>query len=340
MNTGRGLGNARLGTGRITPRTRWLLVAFSLVFLGPLCFVRGNVNAGTTQAEANCGVTSVGFTPLMDLGTGTYKGMSGGLYPSGAKSPPAEYLANGVEAANAVQPLNGEGLPHATRGKIVLLSIGMSNTKLEYEAFRSLAQKDPERDPSVRVINGAQGGQDAPKLLDPNGRYWQRVDGFLSAKNVTPAQVQVVWLKQAVGGETDPFPSDALELKGYLRTIVQNMEDRFPNLRIVYLSSRIYAGYAVTRLNPEPIAYQTGFAVKWLIEEDIETTEVERPWLAWGPYLWADGLQPRSDGLTWACEEMQDDGTHPSPSGQAKVAQMLLDFFKSNVTSASWFMNN
>ena len=32
----------------------------------------------------------------------------------------------------------------------------------------------------------------------------------------------------------------------------------------VYLSSRIYGGWAKVRLNPEPYAYESNFAVKWL----------------------------------------------------------------------------
>lgn len=39
----------------------------------------------------NCDQTSVGFVPLLDLGLGTYKGFTGGLYPNGANQPPARY---------------------------------------------------------------------------------------------------------------------------------------------------------------------------------------------------------------------------------------------------------
>lgn len=117
---------------------------------------------------------------------------------------------------------------------------------------------------------------------------------------------------------------------------------------LVYLSSRIYAGYATSLLNPEPYSYQSGFSIKWLIENQIDGAAdlnfdpargtVEAPWLAWGPYLWADGLTPRSDGLIWECADLRDtDGTHPSASGCRKVADMLLTFFKSEKTAAPWF---
>ena len=32
------------------------------------------------------------------------------------------------------------------------------------------------------------------------------------------------------------------------------------------------------------------------------------PWAAWGPYLWANGTEPRSDGLTWPREDFTGGG--------------------------------
>ena len=43
-----------------------------------------------------------------------------------------------------------------------------------------------------------------------------------------------------------------------------------PNVKLAYLSSRTYGGYATTPLNPEPYAYESGFSVKWLIEGQLK----------------------------------------------------------------------
>ena len=63
------------------------------------------------------------------------------------------------------------------------------------------------------------------------------------------------------------------------------------------------------------------------------------PYLCWGPYLWADGLNPRSDGFTWACSDvLATDFTHPSSTGIGKVADQLLAFFKTDPTATPWFL--
>jgi hypothetical protein len=61
------------------------------------------------------------------------------------------------------------------------------------------------------------------------------------------------------------------------------------------------------------------------------------PWVAWGPYLWADGTTPRSDGLIWQRSDFRSDGTHPSPAGIAKVGTALLTFFLDSPFTRCWF---
>lgn len=96
-------------------------------------------------------------------------------------------------------------------------------------------------------------------------------------------------------------------------------------------------------MNPEPYAYESAFVVRWLIEDQINGEEhlVKSPLLLWGPYLWANGEKGRrTDDLVWRSEDLGPDGTHPSPSGQRKVAELLLKFFKTDPTAKAWFTKN
>jgi hypothetical protein len=138
-----------------------------------------------------------------------------------------------------------------------------------------------------------------------------------------------------------------------MANIARTLKIRYPNIQIVYFSSRIYAGYATTTLNPEPYAYESAFAVKWLVQAQIDQTRTGAvvdpragnldsdsvaPWMVWGPYLWADGLNPRSDGLIWTRADLENDGTHPARSGEEKVGALLLDFLKNEPTARDWFV--
>nr|NIW44804.1 hypothetical protein [Gammaproteobacteria bacterium] len=98
------------------------------------------------------------------------------------------------------------------------------------------------------------------------------------------------------------------------------------------------------------MAFETGFAVKWLIEQQIngdpelnfnpDNGDVLAPYLTWGPYLWIDGQNPREDGRVWLQEDLRGDCTHPSESGANKVADMMLEFFLTDPTTHSWFPSN
>ena len=294
---------------------------------------------------------STGLVPLPDLGKGMYKGEEGGLYPGGVNTPPPAHLKAGMKAAKSVVPLDAEGRP-AADGKIVLLSCGMSNTTMEFQVFQKQAQAAGGLNPHLVIVDGAQGGKTAHVTANPTAEYWKIDMDRLAAAGVTPKQVQVVWIKQANAHPTEGFPDAAKQLAADMAGTLHNIQDKFPNVKIAYLSSRIYGGYATSALNPEPYAYEGAFAMKWVIADqmagkpelnyDAAKGAVRSPWVAWGPYLWTDGMKGRkTDGMTWLKDDVvESDRTHPSDSGRAKVAKMLLDFLETDATAKVWFVKH
>ena len=304
--------------------------------------------------------------PLNDLGTGKYLGQFvGGLYEHGANAPPADHAAVGLGQAALVRPLDATGKASPS-GRIVMVSVGMSNTTQEFCAagnpapctswsFAGQASADPAVNHATLVIvNGARGGQTASTFESPTAQNWDNLKANLTAAGLTEAQVQVAWIKEANAQPRLSLPdpnADAYTLVAQLGNIARALKVRYPNIRLAYFSSRIYAGYATTTLNPEPYAYESAFAVKWLIAAQIEQERSGKidakagdlgpaaaPWLAWSAYFWADGLNARSDGLTWARNELEGDGTHPAQAAEQKVGSMLLAFFKNDPTARNWFL--
>jgi len=290
--------------------------------------------------------------PLTELGKEKYQGFEGGLYPGGENNRPAAHEKAGRDIAKSIRPLGPDGKP-SPDGKIVLLSVGMSNTSQASEGFARQLRGYADKNSALAFVNGAQGGMTAKAIQNPGDnatgtRYWTTSDDRLKRAGVTPLQVQAVWIKQADAGPSSGFPKYAQTLQTELKNVVQVIAKRYPNTKLCFLSSRTYGGYAKTPLNPEPYAYESGFSVKWLIEEqlrgdmdlnfDSAKGPVKAPWLSWGPYLWANGSTKRADGFKWLeSDSTASDGTHQSPDGQEKVGRELLKFFSTDSTTAPWF---
>lgn len=307
--------------------------------------------AGTPQRPAAVPgqvKTSIGQAPLTEMGADDrVRGQEGGLYGQGRNGPPEVLLKAAQRELAQVVPRDETGKP-SPDGKIVLLSIGMSNTTREFSPFKERADADPQKSPRLVIVDGAQGGQAGAEWCDPdNKKTWARARQRLKMAGVTPEQVQVVWIKQAVKRPPADSMASAQALRGYLTTIVSRARKEYPNLRIAYLSSRSYGGFSDR--HGEPDSFDTAFAVRWVIQDqlagkpelnyDPACGAVKAPLLLWGPYLWADGEVPRkSDGLTWLRQDFVADGTHPSPAGQRKVVELLLTFFKSDPTARPWFL--
>ncbi len=108
-----------------------------------------------------------GLKPLTDMTADDhYKGQDGGLYGGGKNEPPEKQFQAAMTQAKLIRPLDAEGKA-AEDGKIVLISVGMSNTTQEFSNFVRLANADSEKSPKVVIVDGAQGGQTANVWANP-----------------------------------------------------------------------------------------------------------------------------------------------------------------------------
>lgn len=307
--------------------------------------------------------------PLPDLGPGEYyrltgrsgtspstwtfvrqPGITGGLYPGGTNLRPSAHDAAGLALAASIQPLDASGAPSAT-GVIGFASIGMSNTVHGFSAFMNRARVDADINDRVAIVNGAAGGGVVESWTIDASRYqsyWDWFNSKIASARLTHAQIQVVWAEMtSISLNNVPFPDGAHTLEGRILLLMRELKARLPNLKMVFLSTRTrsfnyFAG--------EPVGFEQAFAVKWLIERQINgdaelnydaaSGPASVPWLSWGPYLWVDGPTPRSDGRAWPLSYTDTrDCLHPTATGYAEMADMILQFFKSDTVATPWFLD-
>jgi PKD domain len=314
--------------------------------------------------HADCTLTSTGKIPLNEL-TVPYQNIQGGLYPNGTNNRPAAHLNAGMQIATNLKPLNASGQVDDSNGKIVMVSVGMSNTTMEWaigdkmthdstEAFKYRATNDLALNRHIVIIDCAQSGRDVVHWSSLSDPTWttaiQRVTNtIVDGQHITPNQVQIAWVKLALANPSTygPFPIHVQQFQNYLEMAVRNIKTVFPNVKMAFVSTRTRSySNSVTDLSPEPYAYETGFGVKWMIQKQINGDPSLRfsgpvavaPYLSWGPYFWIDGLNRRSDGAIWNCDDLVSDFTHPSSSGVDKVSSQLLAFFKTDPTATPWYL--
>lgn len=297
--------------------------------------------------------TSTPIIPLTDLGTGMYQGYQGGLYPGGSNQRPAGNESDGLAFASGIQPLDANGNPDPINGKEVLIGIGMSAAHTDFDGFMAAAKADPTINPKLVFVNAAMNGVLGTRYANPDDSVWSAdLNYMIPQAGVTANQVVAAWVSESDAIIKGTFPVDMGKLYGQLEGIAQNLHKYFPNLKLAYYSSRYYTGYSNGILHPandEPYAFESGYAVKNAIQDQINGLSflnynpakgpVLAPWMSWGPYYWANGLLPRSDGLEFTCQDAKADGNHPSiPAGKQKDALQLLNFFKTDETTTPWFL--
>ncbi len=143
-------------------------------------------NILTSNAQ-NCANTSTGKPAISDLGTNYWNGLQGGLYSNGLNTRPTAHNNAGLLLASQVLPLDTAGNIDMINGDVVWLSVGMSNTTLEAQAFITVANTLQNKNPKLVLVDGAKGGWDIDDINDTSTAflYWNNIVRRLAAQGVT-----------------------------------------------------------------------------------------------------------------------------------------------------------
>lgn len=312
------------------------------------------------NAQLNCANDSTGLIPLTDLGAAFYEGTwQGGLYQGGLNHPPTGHLNKGINIVKKLKPLDSLGLVNYATGKIVLAGFGASTVGGPFNHMIQIMKDSTDQNPCMKAVNAANGSDGVTAMYIGNEEYWDYIEIFkLAEKDITPIQIQVGWLMHS--SRTDSNGSD---VSSYADSLVKRFTVAlealwyyYPNLKLVFVSGFPYGGYAdpnkaLYHVIKEPSSYHHNFAMKELIRRQISGDPTLKyrepgkkvPYLVWGPPLWADGKNPTAyNGLTWNCEAefaIDGGGYHLTNVGKDKLATILLEFFRTDTLSESWFMD-
>src|SRR5205823_6465556 len=111
------------------------------------------------KARPLAGREQTGLKPLSEMrAEDRYKGQDGGLYGQGKNTPPEKHRGAAEAELARIRPLGRDGKP-AEDGRIVLVSISMSNATQEFSLFKEMADADSAKSPRLTIVDCAQGGQ-------------------------------------------------------------------------------------------------------------------------------------------------------------------------------------
>ncbi len=300
---------------------------------------RRTTGAACGNISWNVAGTSKPLLSVHDLSTGTYFGVEGGLYPDGKNIRPASHDADGVALAKSIQPLDADGNP-SPAGKYVFMSLGISTGRDTWIGFSKFASADPDLNPHLVLVNGAEPDGSADKFAIPSNPFWQTIlNHLLPNSGVTAKQVVAIWYQDLIMDPKGTFPSDMVGLQNDIEAIMQNLHTFFPYLKLVYLSPWPYSGYCngYQGIILEPYGYENGFAVKNAIGEQLNGLPALNYSPNKGPVRSLDGLgslcmvQWHACGSQWICDNLPGYDARLPPSvagaGSGQMGRPDVGFF-------------
>lgn len=305
-------------------------------------------------AQKDCALIRPNYTPLPDLVGQQFRGYSGGLYSNGSNIPPEKHSNAINNILLEIFPRSFNGLPD-NNGKIVIIGVGASNPRTEFNEFIRNYYLYPERNPSLALVNTCIGGQGIQKMNQQTDNYWKQAKKIIEDSNYSVNQVQIAWIETDNTQQADTsFPRSPLSLAKEYHQLLVTLRKEFPQLKLCYLSARGYAGWVsdnqtVGRGLLFPRDYYNGWAIRFLLDSIITNQgeyvysglDAKIPLATWGSYLWTNGEKPRNDGFTLDCEtDIGPDGLHLTVAGEKKMGHHIFEMFKANNSASSWFSGN
>ncbi|HYK47134.1 MAG TPA: hypothetical protein VEV83_18285 [Parafilimonas sp.] len=287
---------------------------------------------------------------INDLGTRTYLGMVGGLYPGGKNSPSLQYKKDLKKFANAIKPLNTAGVIDSISGKIVFIGLGGSTAGHMMRVLREMTINDTATNRFLKLVNATYGGGIASfqSIANPTDVYWDTVFNALAATSSTGDQVEILYVESEDSSQVVAFPDRPYIAKNDIEAAVRTCKTKFRNLKFVYFLGRTttFDSFGLSQVtNREPCPYYNGWATKFAIQDQINGvpgTEYKgdtavAPLMTWGWYQWADGTDvPRQDGFTWQPSNTKD-GLHANDDGEDTLATRFKNFLMTDRFASIWY---
>lgn len=333
----------------------------SILLALAICLMLTFDAAGQTP---NCANDSSGLIPLNDLGSGYYMGKQGGLFPNGANAedPTTKHYKKGRSIAKSIRALDSLGNITTDGGVVLMAGFGPSIPGHMLDHFVPLVRDTSDEEYQTNIcfdaINMGAGGKGLDYAIGADStKYWNQLLKKIADKGYTPEQLQISWMyfnDKYDSLNESTFPETPERIADDLTFYIHEMLERFPNVKIVFISGRHYGGFADTTLEQysaisEPSSYWNNFAVKWLIERQINGSPelkyfgpaMNTPFITWGPYYWSDGNIPRAtDGVLYQCSDFSaTDGYHCTDSTYERDAHYLMDLIY-NSEFSKWYVKD
>jgi len=324
-----------------------IIITFSIIALFVIACKKENnfTTQSNNQSNSTAAIDTVKI-PIDDLGTGTFNGYVGGLYPNGLNYSTGQYSIDLLKTCRYMVPIDTFGNP-SNKGKILYISLGWSIGGQNLRALKAKTVSNPLTNPKLLLLSFSLGAEQARinNIMNPNDSYWNYVAKVIKDSNTSFRQVQIIYLDSEDSTDNVSFPGRPLQVKRELESCFRVFKQKFPNIKLVYLLARTTTFGHQHVFNTEPCPYFFGWACKWAIEDQIngvKGTEYKgahavSPMITWGFYEWATSTPRTTDGFKWT-EDLMQDGLHANPVGRDTLATRFQNFLLTDEYSKNWYL--